>query len=141
MPDMPQKDIQKSTQVSNGWVAVDLDGTLADDTDWRGIEHVGEPVPRMLARVKRWLAEGKTVKIFTARVSGHGLPIFQADGSVELADCKTPIEQWCLKHLGQVLEITNVKDFGMLECWDDRCVQVVPNSGIALQDIIQELQG
>ena len=27
------------------------------------------------------------------------------------------------------LEITNVKDFYMIELWDDRVVQVVPNSG------------
>ena len=125
---------------NNGWYAVDLDGTLAHYDHWRGNDHVGEPIPRMLARVKQWLAEGKTVKIFTARVAGHGLPIFQADGSTIPADAKTPIEEWCKKHVGQVLEITNQKDYGMIECWDDRSVQVIPNTGIALQEILQERQ-
>lgn len=45
---------------NNGWYAVDLDGTLAHYDHWRGNDHVGEPIPRMLARVKQWLAEGKT---------------------------------------------------------------------------------
>ena len=25
------------------------------------------------------------------------------------------------------------KDLGMIELWDDRCVQVIPNTGVALQ--------
>jgi len=55
--------------MAKGWMAVDLDGTLAHYDRWRGIEHVGEPVPLMLERVQAWLAEGKTVKVFTARVA------------------------------------------------------------------------
>ena len=39
-----------------GWVGVDLDGTLATYDEWRGIEHVGEPIAPMVERVKRWLA-------------------------------------------------------------------------------------
>ncbi len=35
-----------------------------------------------------------------------------------------------MKHIGKELEITNVKDFGMIELWDDRAVQVIPNTGI-----------
>ena len=27
------------------------------------------------------------------------------------------------------LEITNAKDMDMIELWDDRCVQVIPNTG------------
>ena len=43
----------------NGWIGVDLDGTLAHYEGWKGIEHIGAPVPAMLERVKNWLAEGK----------------------------------------------------------------------------------
>lgn len=53
-----------------GWIGVDLDGTLAHYDEWRGVSHVGEPVPLMLERVRRWLGEGREVRILTARVSG-----------------------------------------------------------------------
>lgn len=39
------------------------------------------------------------------------------------------IERWCLEHIGIVLPVTNVKDYGMIELWDDRAVQVIPNTG------------
>jgi len=111
--------------MNQGWIGVDLDGTLAFYGGWKGVTDIGEPIPAMLDRVKGWLSEGKTVKIFTARVHGHGAPL--VGGGVE--DAITPIQNWCAKHVGQVLEITNVKDFGMVELWDDRCVQVIPNTG------------
>lgn len=27
-----------------GWIGVDLDGTLAEYTGWKGVEHIGEPI-------------------------------------------------------------------------------------------------
>lgn len=56
----------------NGWIGVDLDGTLAHYEGWKGVEHVGAPVPAMLQRVKDWIAKGVEVRIFTARVFGEG---------------------------------------------------------------------
>lgn len=111
---------------SGGWIGVDLDGTLAHYDGWNGIDHIGAPILPMVDRVKRWLTSGKTVKIFTARIHGHNVPVI--GGGVQ--DATTPIEKWCEKHLGVVLEITNVKDFGMIELWDDRAVQVEMNTGI-----------
>lgn len=98
------------------WIGVDLDGTLAHYDEWKGMEHIGEPVPEMLERVKKWLEEGKKVKIFTARASA---PDFNPD----------VIYDWCQKHGLPDLDVTNVKDFSMIECWDDRCIQVEPNTG------------
>lgn len=103
-----------------GWIAVDLDGTLARYEGWQGEHHVGDPVPLMLQRVKDWLKEGKEVRIFTARVCRTGQEGIRA---------RLAIEAWLEKHVGQVLQITNQKDYGMIELWDDRCVQVVPNTG------------
>jgi hypothetical protein len=105
---------------------VDLDGTLAHYDGFKGAAIIGEPIAPMVERVKRWLEQGKTVKIFTARMHGHGMPLI--GGGVE--DVRTPIENWCREHIGRVLEITNVKDFGMVELWDDRAVQVESNTGI-----------
>lgn len=97
------------------WIGVDLDGTLAHYGGWVGPDHIGEPVPAMVARVRTWLAEGKEVRIFTARAA---TPEFIPD-----------IHAWCLKHLGTVLQVTNVKDFAMIALYDDRCVQVEANTG------------
>jgi len=100
----------------DGWIGVDLDGTLAEYHEWIHETHIGKPIPLMLERVKLWLAKGIKVKIVTARI-GHG----------EIA--KNAIEDWCKKHIGIIIPITNQKDYGMIELWDDRCVQVEPNTG------------
>lgn len=97
----------------SGWIGVDLDGTLAEYRGWRGPTHIGAPVRRMRIRVVEWLAEGKDVRIFTARKE----------------ESYDAIRAWCRKHLGQELPITNVKDYAMVELWDDRAVQVIPNTG------------
>jgi len=110
---------------ASGWIGVDLDGTLARYDKWRGTDHIGEPIPLMVARVKRWLIEGVTVKIFTARMHGHGV----SDLSGGTVDALGPIQKWCEQHIGQILEVTNMKDFGMVELWDDRAIQVIPNTG------------
>lgn len=110
---------------SSGWIGVDLDGTLAKYDGWKGIDAIGDPIAPMVERVKAWLREGRTVKIFTARVWGHGTRL--PDGTVQ--DVLTPIRKWCETNIGQVLEITNVKDFEMVELWDDRAIRVETNTG------------
>jgi len=98
---------------NGGWVGVDLDNTLANGEHWKGHEYIGDPIPRMVARVKRWLLEDKDVRIFTAR------------------DAKSypAIRKWCMKHLGKTLKITNVKDKYMEVLYDDRAIGVEPNTG------------
>lgn len=108
-----------------GWIGVDLDGTLAHYDGWKGIEHIGEPVPAMLDRVKAWLREGRDVRIFTARVSDTGRRDMHA------RQARQHIEAWCATHIGRVLPVTNVKDYAMIELWDDRAVQVEANTGLA----------
>ena len=104
----------------NGWIGVDLDGTLAHYDEWEGIEYIGEPIAPMVNRVKAWLADGIDVRIFTARVGG----------SADLAAAaRRPIERWCLEHIGRILPITATKDFGLYQLWDDRAVQVECNTG------------
>lgn len=105
------------------WIGVDLDGTLAEYHGWVGIEHIGSPIPRMVERVDKWLREGKKVKIVTARV---------APGSDDLQTRRSYIEIWLFHTFGTLarrIEITHEKDPGMIELWDDRCVQVIPNTG------------
>ena len=115
-----------------GKIAVDLDGTLAEYHRWNPDGSVGKPIPKMVDRVKKWLAEGKQVIIFTARVSTGGgySKESKKKADVEFADNQRKIiEAWCEEHLGQVLPITSDKGFDIYEFWDDRAVQVIPNTG------------
>jgi hypothetical protein len=110
-----------------GWIGVDLDGTLAHYSGWKGERHVGEPVQPMLDRVKEWLAAGIEVRIFTARVStAEG---DRADDGI--SEIRAAIQDWCEKHGLPRLPVTNVKDFQMIQLWDDRAVAVEENTGRA----------
>jgi hypothetical protein len=115
--------------MSDGWIGVDLDGTLAEYHGWAGEEDphggIGAPVPAMLARVKRWLEEGKEVRIFTARVAHD----HTAESLMRSTRQAAYITAYCMRYVGQALPITCQKDMSMLELWDDRCVQVLPNTG------------
>jgi hypothetical protein len=101
------------------WIGVDLDGTLAHDLgnrrDSKGLGEIGTPIKPMFNRLKKWIAEGKTVKIFTARASSPRQVVM--------------IKKWLARHGLPDLEVTNVKDLRMIELWDDRCVQVMTNLG------------
>lgn len=103
-------------------IAVDLDGTLARYDGWQGPEHIGDPIPEMLERVKKALALGYEVYVFTARASASGR---------ERVLAIRAIEAWCSLHLGQVLPITATKMFRFSEFWDDRAVGVHTNTGKA----------
>jgi hypothetical protein len=117
----------------HGWIGVDLDGTLAHYDSWRGVEHVGEPIGPMVERVKRWLAAGLDVRIFTARVDGGTVALSMGDKNGEahrdVERVVQHIHEWCDRHIGQRLPVTCKKDYGMIELWDDRAVQVEPNTG------------
>lgn len=123
--------------MTSGWIGVDLDGTLAHYGKWNGGQ-IGEPVPAMLERVKKWIAEGVEVRIFTARV-GFGAGYSEESGRSDDADFSREqrelIEAWCEKHVGKKLPVTAVKDFKMIELWDDRCVQVQKNTGIPISEL------
>lgn len=128
-----------------GWYGFDLDGTLAKYDGWRGIDHIGEPVKPMVELIKRMHDEGKVVKIMTARIAPHKLE----DGTVGEAYITVPdgekgaprnyahqfINDWCHFNLGFVPEIVYQKDHLMLELYDDRVKQVVPNEGWLVEDI------
>jgi len=105
----------------NGWKGVDLDGTLAEYHGFVSETTIGKPIPIMVERIKSWLADGINVKIFTARVG---------PGPNDIPKARKAIEDWCLEHIGQVLPVTCEKDLHMWELWDDRCVQVVPNTSV-----------
>ena len=108
------------TDDDDGWIAVDLDGTLAKYG--RYSESIGEPIEPMINRVKRWLAKGKEVRVLTARVEPRDI---QWDQMVRVHD-------WVKEHIGVGLEVTDRKDHEMIELWDDRVVQVEKNEGVSV---------
>ena len=107
------------------WIGVDLDATLAEHTRWQGHDHIGSPIAAMVARVQRWLDDGHTVKIFTARMANDNSDAIEAR-----------IQRWLVEEAKlPPLECTCVKDMGMIELYDDRAVQVIPNTGLLLFDV------
>lgn len=144
-----------------GWYGFDLDGTLAKYDGWKGIDNIGEPVKPMVGLIKRMHDEGKVVKIMTARVAPREVPEYALNPFIALP---TPayaeafirvrgmfpeenfyskgswgpqdfIQDWCLKNLEFLPEIVYQKDHLMLELYDDRVKQVVPNEGWLVEDI------
>ena len=114
------------------WIGVDLDGTLAEYDKKYVTGKIGAPIASMVERVKKWLAAGIEVRIFTARISVIQSGSFAqiSDRYKEAADNKEAIEAWCIEHIGQRLMVTNIKDHKMHELWDDRAVRVIFNTGI-----------
>jgi hypothetical protein len=109
----------------NAWIGVDLDGTLAHYDKWVGPE-IGPPVELMVNRVKEMLGMGVDVRIFTARITVEPIPA--------RLDQERRIREWCRLHLECELPITATKDLFMVQLYDDRCVQIVPNTGMTVEE-------
>lgn len=101
---------------SIAWVGVDLDGTLAVYDGWKGIQHIGEPIPAVVEYVQSLIESGIEVRVFTARCQEGTLAI-------------DVIKVWCLRNIGYDLPVTDKKDFGMVFFIDDRAVAVEKNTG------------
>lgn len=140
-------------ETGEGWYGFDLDGTLAKYDGWKGIEHIGAPVAPMVKLIRQMHDEGKVVKIMTARVAPKEKPEVKPNPYLENhwviespddmpwavhAEAWTPrefIQDWCYRFLGFVPDIVYQKDHLMLELYDDRVKQVVPNEGWLVEDI------
>ncbi len=107
-------------QLPRAWIGVDLDGTLAYHDRSSAYDKIGEPVPIMLALVKKMINNGIRVKIFTARATDP--------------EQLSIIRKWLKRNRLPELEITNVKDYSMLRLYDDRCIQVEHNTGRLIVD-------
>jgi hypothetical protein len=98
------------------WIGMDLDGTLAYYDEYRGIEHIGDPIPSMVGLMKWLIESGNKVKIFTARAADpKAIPY---------------IKEWLDEHDLPNLDITNEKDQGMIMLYDDRVKRVEMNTGV-----------
>lgn len=101
--------------VQRGWIGIDLDGTLAICDSILNMSQIGSPVPKMINFVKGLIEKKHRVKIFTARASDPD--------QVQL------VKKWLKENSLPDMEITNIKDFGMIVLYDDRAIQVITNTG------------
>ena len=135
-------------ETGKGWYGFDLDGTLAVYDKWKGIDHIGEPVKPMVDLIRKMHDDGKVVKILTARIAPHKLEdgtvgesyitVPDGEGGVTRTYAHQFINDWCHFNLGFIPEIVYQKDHLMLELYDDRVKQVVPNEGLLVEDLYRE---
>lgn len=123
------------------WIAIDLDRTLAQyesgDYKTKGPTYIGPPIMPMVNRVKKMLAQGLDVRIFTARaLDSESYDLLDWDSKEDHRQVIRAIQGWCEEHIGKVLPITCVKDQGMEELWDDKAIQVIPNTGVAFPSVV-----
>ena len=105
------------------WIAVDLDGTLAQYHGFTGPEP-GAPIPAMVDRVRGWVEEERKVIIFTARMSHPDVDPMQAE----------IIQDWLERHGMPRLEVTATKDYRVNAFYDDRAIRVGRNTGELLNE-------
>jgi hypothetical protein len=138
---------RRAEQVRRGWIGFDLDGTLGFYDEWRGWNDIGSPIMPMVYRVRRLLGEGHDVRIMTARI---GLPLYRGGDHVYSedkerecyltgvkfsdADMERAVQDWTEEHVGARLPVQCYKDLHMIELWDDRAIQVEPNTGRTVFD-------
>lgn len=130
---------KENMQGPRGWIAVDMDGTVAEYHGWTKWNEFGPPIPAMIQRIRGWLADGHDVRIFTARVS---LPqddtkeqtCYKTGEKFTSVMMKHAIAEYCEKHIGQRLRSQCYKDLHTIEIWDDRAVGVEANTGRTLTD-------
>ena len=117
------------------WTGFDLDYTAAEGHSPYRSEMIGEPIPKIIELMKEKLAEGKRVKIFTARVcvTNQRSPWSDSVADKEYANFQHMlITNWSIRNLGIDLEVTCVKDFLCEEIYDDRAWRVEKNTGMII---------
>jgi hypothetical protein len=108
------QDTEENEYARKAWIGIDLDGTLAR-ADNNLDKRIGDPVPKMVMRLNHLIQEGFRIKIFTARASEPAEIIL--------------VKKWLTENGLPDLEVTNIKDYGMLLLYDDRAIQVITNTG------------
>jgi hypothetical protein len=102
----------------NGYIGIDLDGTLAHYTPGEGT--IGRPLKPMVTRINELVSVGQSARIVTARGATQTM--------------RLDVYCWLFKTFGFCLPVQNFKCFAMLELWDDRARQVVYNTGEFMGD-------
>lgn len=107
--------------------AVDFDKTLAYyESKWKA-RKIGPAIPEMVEQVKKWLAQGDKVTIFTARIS----QLYDPDEAQfnDVYEQIAMIRDFCKENGLPELPITAVKKKEFTHFYDDKAFHVVPNKG------------
>jgi hypothetical protein len=102
----------KQSEPQHGAIAVDLDKTLAEHKDGdaeKDPTKIGAPIQSTVDHVKKLLADGKDVWVYTARAAD--------------AEAVPAIKAWTKEHIGQELPVTNLKHPNFAQFVDDRAVK------------------
>lgn len=137
---------------TGGWIGVDFDGTMFtfEGDTWVRWNVFGEPIKPMIDRVLLWCAAGVPVRIVTARI---GLPINVRNDLDDLymslrrtnrcvvsgelysdAMMQEAIQDHMTLYGLPVLPVQCYKGGKMIEFWDDRAIQMIPNTGRTLAE-------
>lgn len=108
-------------------IAVDLDGTLAHYDGWKGISHIGNPIPEMVAKIHAAHMEGKEIWIFTARLSDPS----------EAPEAMESIKMWLDHYEIPFAGMTATKHKFFKEFWDDRAITIVKNTGLSIEETLE----
>ncbi len=101
-------------------IYVDLDKTLAHyESKWRA-KQIGAPIVLMVENIKKWLAKGHKVTIFTARLSHTGS---------EKTAQEWLISRWLKENRLPDLPMTAIKGVDATHFIDDKAYHCVPNTG------------
>lgn len=123
MSEPPLNSMYFESAKEDRWIAVDFDKTLAHYDGYKGPYTLGEPITAMVNQVRCWLAMGKRVCIFTARVA-------PAQDGRDVQKVRDTLRDWSIKHIGQALPITCIKHGAIEAFYDDKAVNVKPNEGV-----------
>lgn len=129
-------------------ICVDLDGVLAHFDGWKGIEHIGEPIPGAV-EFTRELGKMARVVIFTTRAKEylyekHSPPNAQDDDHRPLAELELILHKWLTQHgfVYDEIYIGQGKPFALAYV-DDRAVTCQPQKeytkGFAYQNALAEV--
>lgn len=105
-------------------ICVDLDGVLAQYDGWKGVDHIGDPLPGAVEFVKR-LSEHAEVVIHTTRCNAQ---VNQPDGGYWSAEAWAlklgeKVQTWLLAHGFGFLEVYGGQGKPMASAYvDDRAV-------------------
>lgn len=123
------------------WVGFDLDGTLAHYDGWKAWNIIGAPIMPMVERLSGYLSQGQDCKIMTARVAFERDVCLVTGHSFTRQEIAQVIQNWLITQcLLPPLAVTHEKDYQMIRLYDDRAIQVIPNTGQTLEDEVMALR-
>jgi hypothetical protein len=115
---------------NKAWWGFDIDKTtFVDEGGGTRGGMIGAPIMPMIRRIKHFLRTGRKVNIVTARVHWS-----EPDHVAQMNTVRQALNAVFGKNLANRIDIRSDKDRHMIDLYDDRAKQVIPNKGILVQN-------